>query len=79
MTEQDIRGAGLAILGALQEIEKIEKDPTRSDKEAMVQKKLIVEQGFALGVQLLVDINRIAEALEFVAKQHNNSEALFRG
>jgi hypothetical protein len=33
----------------------------------------------ALATNLLVNINDLAESMKFVASQHNNSEALFRG
>ena len=88
MTEQDIRGHVLTIKGCFDKSKELEKQMRKArtgDEVTLVthqieeQKETALLAGLELATNLLVDINRIAEALEFVAKQHNNSEALFRG
>jgi hypothetical protein len=62
MTELDIRGNGLAILGLIgREIVADLPPPRREEAEA------IVEAAGGLLIQVLVDLNRIAAALEHIA------------
>lgn len=81
---RDIEGNVLAIKGSLDAIKKIEasfarRSPTEGEIKAMDDhKETALLAGLDLAVGLLTDINRIANALEFVAKQHNSSEALFK-
>lgn len=88
MTEADIKGHALAIQGAMERVKEIEARAAKAKSMADISaikneadqfKEVMLTSAIALGVGLLVDINRIAAALEFVASQHNNSEALFKG
>lgn len=86
MTEADIKGHVLAIQGAFMQIEQIEeacdgtRGPNKDERARMKElKQTALSSAIVLGSTLLCDINRIANALEFVATQHNNSEALFKG
>jgi hypothetical protein len=85
-TEADIKGHVLAIYGCFDQVKKIEatmngnRGPTKQEREQMDElKETALKSAIELGMTLLIDINRIASALEFVASQHNNSEALFKG
>jgi len=86
MNEADIKGHVLAISGALDGIKKIEdacngsRGPTKAERTEMEELKgVALSSGLQLAMNVLVNLNDIAEALKFVASQHNNSEALFRG
>jgi hypothetical protein len=85
VTEQDIRGGIAVIAGALDAIDAIDKamvnrGPTAAEREqAENLRRTALTAALGLGANVLVNLNDIAEALKFVASQHNNSEALFRG
>lgn len=84
MQERDIVGQVAVITGALANIKTIEqaasrRSPTEGELKTLDDnKELIIVAATTLVSGLLVDINRIAAALEFVATQHNSSEALFK-
>jgi hypothetical protein len=87
MNERDIVKHVASIVDAIDKIKGIEQSMgsgvAHADLEANAKKmEDAKEDALLAGLQLLttvvVDINRIATALEFVASQHNNSEALFK-
>lgn len=86
MTDADIKGHVLAIAGAFEGCKQIEdkckgtRGPSQAEREQMEQLKLVaLKSGLDLAMNALINLNDIAESLKFVATQHNNSEALFRG
>jgi hypothetical protein len=86
MTDADIRGHVYAISGAFDGCKKIEdackgtRGPSQAERDKMEELKLVaLKSGLELAMNALINLNDIAESLKFVATQHNNSEALFRG
>lgn len=85
MKEQDIRGSVLSILGHFMECQKIEKVAVQrgftKEEHAKIEaeKEQALVTAMNLAANVLVNLNDIAEALKFVAEQHNSSDVLFRG